>query len=249
MLPRRVKGAGASASGAALPLAGEPRAGPIEDAGASAQGIVIPRQVAQIGRGTKRSSQSRRGLNSLGRAANSGQRHRIAPIGREAKSRGQCVIIVAFLNEVIKIWQCHQRFKVDDRIVIILLGVSRGVVSFNLRRINLVVARRGRGRGVIERDEGVERLSNTLPKTSSDARCSACILRSGGPIVGRNRVGALVARPGVAASAWPPCLGAGTVAQGAGGSNQAEAAEVLVGLGRLLPFVIPAPLGGCARRR
>ncbi len=83
-----------------------------------------------------------------------------------------------------------------------------------------------------------------LPKTSSNAHCLAGILRLDGPIVGHNCVGALVACPRVAALAWPPCLGAGTVA---GGGNRAEAAEVLPGLGCLLSFVVPAPLGGCTR--
>jgi hypothetical protein len=63
-----------------------------------------------------------------------------------------------------------------------------------------------------------------------------------------NRVGATVACPGIAVSAWPSCLGAGTVAQGAGGGNEAEAAEVLAGLVHLLLFVVPAPHGGCTRR-
>jgi hypothetical protein len=86
-----------------------------------------------------------------------------------------------------------------------------------------------------------------LPKMTCDACCLAGILSLDGLIVGRNLVGPSVARPRVAASAWLPCFGAWTVARGAGGGNQAEATEVLAGLGHLLSFVIPAPLGGCAR--
>ncbi len=159
----------------------------------------------------------------------------------------QCIIIVVILNKVVEIWQRPQRVEVDNRIAVILLGVSRGVVSFNLHQIDLIVAHSRRGRGVVERDEGVERPSNMLPKTSGDACCLAGIPRSDGPIVGCNHVGASVPRLEVAALAWPPCLGAGTVAQGAGGGNQAEATEVLAGLGRLLSFIVPAPLGGCAQ--
>jgi hypothetical protein len=84
-----------------------------------------------------------------------------------------------------------------------------------------------------------------LPKTSSNACCLTGILDLNRPVVIRNRVGAMVACPGIAASAWPPCLGTGTVVQGAGGGNQAEAVEVLVGLVPFLSFVVPAPLGGC----
>jgi hypothetical protein len=54
---------------------------PINATGTCARGIIVPRQVTPIGRGAKRSSQSRRGLNPIDRVANSGQRHRIAPIG------------------------------------------------------------------------------------------------------------------------------------------------------------------------
>ncbi len=89
-------------------------------------------------------------------------------------------------------------------------------------------------------------MPNTLPKTSSNACCLAGILHSDGPIVACNRLGASVERLGITALAWPPCLGAGTVARGVGGGNQAEAAEVLTGLGHLLSFVVPAPLGGRA---
>jgi hypothetical protein len=184
--------------------------GPINDAGASTKGIVIPRQAAQTARGSKRSGQSRRGLNPIGQVANSGQRHRIAPIGQEAKSRGQCIIIVVVLNEVVEIRQRHQRIEVDDRIVVILLGISRGVVSFDLHHIDLVLAHSRRWRGVVEKDEGAKWPSNMLPKMIGNAHCLAGILSSDGLIVGHNCVGALVAHPGVAALAWPPCFGAGT---------------------------------------
>ncbi len=58
--------------------------------------------------------------------------------------------------------------------------------------------------------------------------------------------GAAVALARVATVAWPPCLGAGAVAGGAGGSNQIEAAEVLAGFRCLQLFTAPNPCGGYA---
>ena len=72
------------------------------------------------------------------------------------------------------------------------------------------------------------------------------VLRAYDPVERLRRVGATVALAWVATVAWPPCLGAGAVAQGAGGSWQAKAAEVHTGLRRLQSFTAPAPRGGCA---
>jgi hypothetical protein len=69
------------------------------------------------------------------------------------------------------------------------------------------------------RDEGIEQLSNMLLETSRDACRSAGVLNADCLVVSRNCVGATVACPGIAASAWPPCLGTGTVVQGAGHGN------------------------------
>ena len=68
------------------------------------------------------------------------------------------------------------------------------------------------------------------------------------PVERLHRVGAAVALVRVTTVAWPPCLGAGAVAQGAGGSWRAKAAEVHTGLRCLQSFTAPAPCGGCARR-
>jgi hypothetical protein len=59
-------------------------------------------------------------------------------------------------------------------------------------------------------------------------------------------VGAVVTLAQVATVAWPPCLGAGAVVQGAGGSHQAEVAEVHAGLHCIWLFTAPTPCGGCA---
>jgi hypothetical protein len=92
------------------------------------------------------------------------------------------------------------------------LASLEGVVYFDHRQVDLIVVCNARGRDIVEEDEGVERLTNTLPKTSSDARRSAGILDLDHPVVNRNRVCATVALPGIVALAWLPCLGTGTVA-------------------------------------
>jgi hypothetical protein len=83
---------------------------------------------------------------------------------------------------------------------------------FDHRLAKLVVVRIREGGDFVKRDGGVERPPNTLPKTSSDARCSAGVLVEDRPVVGRDRVGASTARPGIATSARPSGLGAGAVA-------------------------------------
>ena len=107
--------------------------------------------------------------------------------------------------------------------------------------VNIVVVRIWERGDWIERDGGVEQPSDTSSKAGTDARLSTVIFAADHPIVGLDRVGASAAGPRVAASAGPSCLGAGAGAQGAGGELRAEAAEVLVGLRRLLSFVVPAP--------
>ena len=116
-------------------------------------------------------------------------------------------------------------------------------------RVNIVVVRIGEGWdwNWIERDGGVERPTNTLSKSGTDARLSTVILLANYPVVRRDRVGASSAIPWFAASARPSGLGAGAAARGAGSEWRAEAAEVLAGRHRLLSLVVPSPRGGCGR--
>ncbi len=71
----------------------------------------------------------------------------------------------------------------------------------------------------MEGDEGIERPSNTLTNTSSNACCLADVLDVDCPVLSHNCDGATVAHPGIAALAWTPCHGTGTVAQRAGCGN------------------------------
>jgi hypothetical protein len=123
---------------------------PINATRTCARGIVILRQ-------------SRRGVNSIGREADSGWCHRIAPIGREAESSGRCIIIVVVLEGFVEGRQRRWHVEEDYLIVVTLLGISGGVVYFNHRQVRLIVIRIARGRDIVERDEGVKRPTSRLP--------------------------------------------------------------------------------------
>jgi hypothetical protein len=93
----------------------------------------------------------------------------------------------------------------------------------------------------MERKEDLERPTNMLSKSSSNAACLTGVLRANDTVECLHRVGATVALAQVITVAWPSCLGAGAVAQGVGGSHRAEAAEVRAGLRRLRSFTAPTP--------
>jgi hypothetical protein len=88
-----------------------------------------------------------------------------------------------------------------------------------------------------------------LSKSGSNAARLTGVLCTYDPVERLHRDGATVALARVATVAWPPCLGAGAVAQGAGSSWQAKSAEVHMGLCRLWSFTAPPPCRGCAHCR
>ncbi len=70
----------------------------------------------------------------------------IAPIGREAKSSGRCIIILVVPKGFVKGRQRRQHVEEDEPIVVALLGISGGVVYFDRRQVRLVFVRIARGR-------------------------------------------------------------------------------------------------------
>jgi hypothetical protein len=66
----------------------------------------------------------------------------------------QCIIIVVVLEGFVEGRQRLQHVEENNPIVIALLGISRGVVYFNHRQVRLIVVCIGRGRDIVERDEG-----------------------------------------------------------------------------------------------
>ena len=98
--------------------------------------------------------------------------------------------------------------------------MSGGVVVFDAPQFALVVVVHQRCRDFKEGKGGIERPTNTLSKSGTDAICSTMtdairstmILFADDPVERLHRVGATVALARVTTVARPPCLGAGAVA-------------------------------------
>ena len=96
----------------------------------------------------------------------------------------------------------------------------------------------------MEWDEGKGWAADPGSKASSSAARLMGVLFADYAVERLRRVSATVALPGVATVAWPPCLGAGAVAQGAGGTNCTKAVEVCSGFCCFLAFAASPPCGG-----
>jgi hypothetical protein len=201
----------------------------VDVVGTHPRDVVVPRCDAPVGRKAEGSVRSRGGAETVCQEA-SWVRHRVqvVRIGRGAEISVRRGIDVGGRNGIVGGRQRRKRVEEGDIVVVVVRRASGGVVLF-APRVNIVVVRIGEGWdwNWIERDGGVERPTNTLSKSGTDARLSTVILLANYPVVRRDRVGASSAIPWFAASARPSGLGAGAAARGAGSEWRAEAAEVL----------------------
>ena len=90
--------------------------------------------------------------------------------------------------------------------------VSRGVVVFDSIQFVHVVVIHQRWPTFKEGKGGIERPTNTLSKSGSNATRLTKVLFTDDPVERLHHVGAIAALARVATVARPPCLGAGAVA-------------------------------------
>jgi hypothetical protein len=120
----------------------------------------------------------------------------IAPIGRKAKSRGWCVIVVVVFVGFDKRRQHRSHSAVIDLIVERQLCVfGGGVVVFDARQfvLVLVIVVRQSVAEFVEGKGGLKLPTNTSSKTSASAARSTGILFADDPVERLNRVGATIA--------------------------------------------------------
>ena len=175
--------------------------------GTSVRGVSLLRQIAPIDREVESSRRYLRCVAPIDRGVESCGRRGYccnAPIGPVAESSGCRVIDGAnstAIDRVVVRQYCSSGVVVDIALHILFVVVRQFVVF--VRQVVVCVEKGKRENG---------RKANTVAEASGDAARTSGVLRTDDTVECLHRVGATKALARVTTVAWPPCLGAGTVA-------------------------------------